>query len=283
MTEPSGNVLETSLPWHRRAGLAGLHPADCHRLRKVNWWELDPASTNPQLAWLGHASFYLAWNGMRILIDPVFAKFVGIVPRRCPIPVNWQEMRPDLILLSHAHMDHMDMYTLGVFGQTQLLVPAGSERFLAMGMRGRARPITPGRELDFGDLRIRAVPALHGGWRYPWQRGCQALGYVISNREQQILYAGDTAFGDHFTEMANPGPNLALLPIGAYSPAWFLAKRHMNPEQALRAGELCRAKTIIPFHFGTYRLSLEPMAGPFTWFSRMAREKKSNWYLPVGI
>ena len=275
---------QAAAKWHRRAGMSLIPTSERHRIATVDWKLLDLNSEHAQIAWLGHASFLVVWRKLKILIDPVFSKFVGIVPRRCPIPRGWQTLDPDCIFLSHAHLDHMDVATLGSFKDVPIYLPDRSERFLGKSFTGRCHALRENQIIEMGGLRIQTVHAQHGGWRFPWQKGYRALGYLFSDGKQTVYYSGDTAYGEHFRNIGKSTKvDLALLPIGAYSPQWFLQKRHLNPEEAVTACKDLNASRMIPFHFGGYRLSLEPLDEPFPRFVDLAHKENLDWFLPVGI
>src|SRR5262249_40620462 len=147
----------------------------------------------------------------------------------------------DAVLVSHNHFDHLDLGTLrqlAMGGRTTFLVAAGGARLL------RSEKIEPVHELDWGEaltifgLRIHSVPPMHFSARGIVDRNKTLwCGYVIEYPERLIYFAGDTAFGNHFAwirEKFGP-PSLALLPIGAYEPRWFMSPVHMSLEEAVKA------------------------------------------------
>lgn len=284
MSDSSLPTGEEFSDWQRRAGFERLSPEEASRLLSIDWRRINTDSSDPMIAWLGHASFLLVWKGTRILIDPVFSRLVGIIPRRCPVPYQWRGLNPDHILLSHAHMDHMDLPAIGGYPDAKIHVPKGSMRFLRNADHDRSHEVSVNQTISLGRIQVTAIPAKHGGWRYPWQRGCEAHGYIFSDGLQSVLYAGDTAYGNHFSRIAEKFKiDLAILPIGAYSPQWFLKSRHMNPSEAVKAAGDLRARQVIPCHFGSFRLSLEPLYEPLPWFARVAAQANLDWFLPVGI
>jgi len=253
-----------------------------NRLTTVDPLAFQPSSITPQIAWLGHASFLIVWQHTKLLIDPVFKSRIFLSPRRSPVPdLNPQEP-PDSILLSHSHMDHMDNSTLARFPNTEIILPQKSENFLNTPNRERTRSMVTGQTLTVGSLQITCVPALHGGWRYPWQKGFFACGYLISDGHFTLYYAGDTAYGNHFNSISKSHSiDTAILPIGAYSPQWFLKSRHMNPSEAIQATLDLNAKTVIPCHFGTYRVSLEKTSDAFPRFAQEAQQRRINCTIPI--
>jgi L-ascorbate metabolism protein UlaG (beta-lactamase superfamily) len=266
--------------WERPLGLDRLSAEDRARVVFTQGAERN----GPSIHWLGHSSFLIVWEGQRILLDPVFARWIGPVRRACPLPEKRiSELRPTAILVSHAHLDHLDWRSLQRFDGVPIYLPGGSGSFLPKLLRARAQELAPGEEIQLGDLRFEGVVALHGGWRYPWQLGRQAFGYLLSNRGDSLYFGGDSAYGGYFKKIgAERKIDWALLPIGSYAPRWFLKTRHMNPEEAILAFADLGAKRMIPYHFGGYRLSLEPLWEPLPRFARAAREKGVDWCLPIA-
>jgi L-ascorbate metabolism protein UlaG (beta-lactamase superfamily) len=223
---------------------------------------------------INHSTLLLQQNGSHILTDPIWSeraspvRSIGPHRRRDP-GVHWEDLpRIDTVLLSHNHYDHLDLPTLRRLadrGQSEFIVPLGVARLL------RSQNIGPVHELDWGESLSRAnatihsVPALHFSARGVLDRN-QTLwcGYVIQSGGRTVYFAGDTAFGDHFAQIrAQFGPpRLALLPIGAYEPRWFMSPVHMGPEEAVRAHHILGAETSIAIHHGTFQLTDESLDTP---------------------
>jgi L-ascorbate metabolism protein UlaG (beta-lactamase superfamily) len=183
--------------------------------------------------------------------------------------VRWEDVpRIDTVLVSHNHYDHLDLATLrrlADLAQSQLVVPAGAGRLL------RSRNIGPVHELDWGEsltlapATIHSVPALHFSGRSLSDLNLSLwCGYVIEMLGRIVYFAGDTAFGDHFAQIRDRfgAPHLALLPIGAYEPRWFMSSVHMAPDEAVRAHEILGARTSIAIHHGTFQLTDEAIDTP---------------------
>jgi L-ascorbate metabolism protein UlaG (beta-lactamase superfamily) len=223
---------------------------------------------------VNHSTVLLQQPGSNILTDPVWSERASplswIGPRRRRKPgVSWEDLPCiDAVLISHNHYDHLDLATLrrlAARGDASFIVPARGARLL------RSRNIGPAHELDWGEslslhgFVIHCVPALHFSSRGIYDRN-QTLwcGYVIECRERLIYFAGDTAFGSHFAQIRERfgSPHLALLPIGAYEPRWFMAPVHMTPDEARRAHEILAAKTSIAIHHGTFQLGDEGIDTP---------------------
>jgi L-ascorbate metabolism protein UlaG (beta-lactamase superfamily) len=223
---------------------------------------------------VNHSTVLLQQSGFHILTDPIWSEraspLAAIGPRRHRQPgVRWEDLpRIDVVLLSHNHYDHLDLATLGRLaerGHSQFLAPIGVARLL------RSRNIGPVHELDWGDsapvgqTTIHAVPAMHFSARGIFDRNLTLwCGYVIEAGDSILYFAGDTGFGDHFAAIrARFGsPRLALLPIGAYEPRWFMSPVHMGPDEAIKAHEILAARTSIAIHHGTFQLGDEGIDTP---------------------
>ncbi len=223
---------------------------------------------------INHSTVLLQQSGSHILTDPIWSEraspLTAVGPRRHRKPgVRWEDLpRIDTVLLSHNHYDHLDLATLRRLtdrGQSQFIAPAGVGRLL------QSRNIGPVQELDWGESApiaggiVHAVPAVHFSARGAFDRNATLwCGYVIVAEGGSIYFAGDTGFGEHFAsirERFGP-PRLALLPIGAYEPRWFMSPIHMAPGEAIRAHEVLGARTSIAIHHGTFQLTDEGIDTP---------------------
>jgi L-ascorbate metabolism protein UlaG (beta-lactamase superfamily) len=223
---------------------------------------------------INHATVLVQQSGSNILTDPVWSKraspltWVGPPRRRIP-GVRFTDLpRIDTVLLSHNHYDHLDLAALRQLaerGHSQFVVPLGVGGLL------RSQGIGPVSELDWGgSLRlgvttIHCVPALHFSARAILDRNRTLwCGYMIEAADRFVYFAGDTAFGDHFARIRERFgvPRLALLPIGAYEPHWFMSPVHMSPDDAVRAHHILGAQTSIAIHHGTFQLTDESLDTP---------------------
>jgi L-ascorbate metabolism protein UlaG (beta-lactamase superfamily) len=223
---------------------------------------------------INHSTLLIQQSGGNILTDPIWSEraspFSSIGPRRRREPgVRFEDLpRIDIVLLSHNHYDHLDLATLRRLadrGQSQFIVPAGVARWLKSRSIGPAHEMDWGNSLPSGSTTVHSVPALHFSARGLFDRNRTLwCGYVIETADRVIYFAGDTGFGKHFAQIRERfgEPRLALLPIGAYEPRWFMSPIHMAPDDAIRAHEILGAKTSIAIHHGTFQLGDEGIDTP---------------------
>ncbi|MDH2391995.1 MBL fold metallo-hydrolase [Streptomyces sp. HNM0663] len=259
-----------------------------------------PAADPSGLAvtWAGHASWVLSIGGLTVLTDPVWSRrILGTPARLTPVGVPWEDLpRVDAVVISHNHFDHLDAPTLRRLPHgTPVFVPAGLGRWF------RRRRYTRVTELDWWEgaelpapggrgVRFDFVPAHHWSKRTLTDT-CRSLwgGWVLTaSSGRSVYFAGDTGYGHWFKEIGrrHPGLDVALLPIGAYEPRWWLGDVHTDPEEAVRAFEVLGARHMAPMHWATFVLSAEPVLEPLTrvraaW-SRTGRPRDELWDLPVG-
>ena len=226
---------------------------------------------------IGHASFCIAIDGGPVLLtDPVWSRraspFRFIGPRRARAPGQPLEAlpRPDAVLVSHCHYDHLDRATLrrlARMGSPPVVTGLGNAALI------RRSGLAAVTELDWwqahdlpGGHRITYLPMRHGSARTLWD-SCRRLwgGFAIESASgARVFFCGDSAWGPHFAEIGERlGPfDAALVPIGAYDPRWFMSSVHMNPDEAMQAHRALRARTSIAMHFGVFKLTREAIDEP---------------------
>jgi L-ascorbate metabolism protein UlaG (beta-lactamase superfamily) len=229
------------------------------------------------VGWLGHATLLINFYGTWILTDPVFGDRCGIWtglgtigPKRYISPaVAIRELPPiDFVLLSHAHMDHLDTPSLRKIKPRQGYITA---RLTSDLLPDKSREIC---ELSWGEkkrlkaqqgeVEFEAFEVNHWGQRWPSELERGYNGYIIRREGKSILFGGDTAYTTSFKEIRGKGPfEAAIMPIGAYRP-WI--RNHCDPEQAVQMANEAGAKYLVPVHHQTWKLSHEPMDEPMQRF-----------------
>jgi L-ascorbate metabolism protein UlaG (beta-lactamase superfamily) len=234
-----------------------------------------PTAAPPTVTFIGHSCFLLRLPGLTILTDPVFSarcsptQLAG--PKRVRAPgIALENLPPiDLILLSHNHYDHMDLISLRKlrkrFPAAAIVTSLGNAPYLARKRLANAVELDWWQTHTLYETSITATPARHFAARWLNDRN-ETLwcGFHLSHRGKTIYFAGDTGYTKFFQDIAarlGP-PDLALLPIGAYEPRWFMGPVHMNPADAVLAFTDLGAKRAIGMHFGTFQLTAEPYDAP---------------------
>ncbi|MGC8990195.1 MAG: MBL fold metallo-hydrolase [Verrucomicrobiia bacterium] len=233
--------------------------------------------------WIGHASVLIGFYGVNVLIDPVFSTRVGIGfglgtigPKRYVAPALTPHELPriDLLLISHAHMDHLDIPSLRRLPPSTLTVTARETADLcaSAGLKSVTEigwGETVRHKTARGEIVIEAFEVKHWGRRWPSNRDRGYNGYILRREDRALLFAGDTGYTAAFAGLKSRGPfDLALMPIGAYNP-WI--RNHCTPEEAVRMADLAEAKRIAPIHHKTFKLSEEPMDEPLERFEQALR------------
>jgi L-ascorbate metabolism protein UlaG (beta-lactamase superfamily) len=223
---------------------------------------------------VGHATVLLQWKGLNILTDPNFAPRV-IVPKRLVEPgIPIHKLPPlDLVVVSHAHLDHLVKPSLRQLPKdVPVVVPTGlAELITPLGFR-RVYELNWWQDFEGDGFKVIHVPANHWGRRTPHDRDRGYGGFVIERHGHHVYFAGDTAYFKGFLEIGRAFPiELALIPIGAYRPSSF-RQVHCNPEDALQAFEDMQGRYMVPIHWGTFRLSDEPIHEPPVWLARLCTD-----------
>ena len=277
------------------------------RNRKIGpwrrWIESTPGPPPPaqvegaalRATFVNHATVLLQTDGVNILTDPVWSRRVSPVqfmgPERHRAPGIRFDDLPAIhcLLISHNHYDHFDRPTL-----KRLAAAHRPVVFCPLGLAAPLRRLgfAEVRELDWWQsqpwhcTRVHCVPAQHFSARTPWDRN-QTLwcGWVLESESGSIYFAGDTGFCDVFSALRQrfASIRLALLPIGAYEPEWFMGPIHMTPEQAVEAGEILDASTAVGIHFRTFALADDGETAPVERLQQaLGGQNESFWTLSEG-
>jgi L-ascorbate metabolism protein UlaG (beta-lactamase superfamily) len=228
------------------------------------------------LTFIGHVTFLVQADGVNLLTDPVFAEraspFRRSGPKRVRPPGLALEALPrvDLVLVSHNHYDHMDLRSLRRIEerwQPLFVTGLGNREVLRKAGLGRVEELDWWDEIRHGGLPIAFVPAQHWSRRALFDRNRTLWGgFVVRSAgcPGGLYFAGDTGYPGPFRALRERlgAPDLALLPIGAYEPRWFMQPQHMNPEEAVLAHRELGARLSIAMHFGTFRLTHEGFDAP---------------------
>jgi L-ascorbate metabolism protein UlaG (beta-lactamase superfamily) len=224
------------------------------------------------VTFIGHSSFLLQIGSRNVLVDPVFSKRLILLRRQRSPGALPDQMPPiDLVLVTHAHMDHLDISSLRrvvrstrkLHGKApEVVVPEGVEDLVATLGFSRVHKLGWWQQSEIAGLQVTMTPCRHWGARMFKDTHRGYGGYVISSGQHSVYHSGDTAYFDGFAEIGRRlHPQVALLPIGAYFPDSYRAV-HVSPEEAVRGFLECGAQWMVPMHFGTFRLGREPMDEP---------------------
>jgi L-ascorbate metabolism protein UlaG (beta-lactamase superfamily) len=240
-------------------------PARCRLTPDLSNWEAHDLAA----VWIGHATVLLRVGGMTVLTDPVLFNRVGVGlglatggPRRLVAPALSLRELPaiDLLLISHAHYDHLDRPTLARLPKHTPVVTAHctSDLIRDLGFR-RVDELRWGESVRINALTVTAHEVAHWGARtfYDQHRGFNAYLVESPSDGRRVLYGGDTAYHEGFRGVGKV--DLAILGIGAYDP--YVAA-HATPEQAWRMADHVRANAVLPMHHSTFRLGHEPAGEP---------------------
>jgi L-ascorbate metabolism protein UlaG (beta-lactamase superfamily) len=273
-------------------GVAGAWWAATSQRRSARWLRtivadsrrpVSPAPVKPDLStwpdnaiticWIGHATVLINFYGVTILTDPALASRIGVPlglgtagPKRFIAPaLTLKELPPiDLLLLSHAHMDHIDEWTLRRLKPKATITSKQTADILEdFGIKSATEIGWGDRKVlraKNGDLEIEAFEVKHWGIRWPSKLERGYNGYVLRREGKTLLFGGDTAKTHLIGDLRSKGPfEAAIMPIGAYRP-WI--RSHCSPEEAADMANAAGAKYIVPIHHLTFKLSEEPFAEP---------------------
>lgn len=227
------------------------------------------------LTWVGHSTFLLQWQGLNILTDPHLTARASPLahagPKRFNKPaLDFKDLPPiHVVVVSHNHYDHLDLKTvlrLERDHRPQFFVPLGLKHWFGrQGIRERVTELDWWQDSVFKDLRVTALPVQHFSGRTASDRNKTLwCGFMLETAGRKVFFAGDTGYSQDFRDIGEKfAPvDLALLPIGAYEPRSFMRPVHVNPEEAVQIHRDLGSKLSVAMHWGTFRLTLEPLDEP---------------------
>jgi L-ascorbate metabolism protein UlaG (beta-lactamase superfamily) len=224
------------------------------------------------LTFIGHSSFFLQLGGKNIVIDPNFAQWIFVLKRLRRPGLRLRDLPPiDAVLVSHAHFDHLHRPSLRAIAALTrrksgklplIIVPRHVKDLVADLGFARVVELEWWQNFQLGPVEVTHTPSRHWGARVIRDVHRGYGGFVLRSGKHSIYHAGDTAYFDGFKEIGERlRPDLALLPIGAYYPESF-RNVHTSPEDALQAFLDLKARWMVPMHYGSFRLSYEPVEEP---------------------
>jgi L-ascorbate metabolism protein UlaG (beta-lactamase superfamily) len=240
-------------------------------------------NTGVDVAWIGHSTVLINFFGVKILTDPILFERIGVYFLGTTIGQNRythpaltpdEMIQPDIILLSHAHLDHMDyrslLFLTEKFPGKISCITAKNTGDVINDLQWKSL-----QELDWNEvssidgIQCKAIEVKHFGFRFPWENdrsrgtrdGRSFNAYAMEMNGKRIVFGGDTAYTENFKSAGISPVDIAIMPIGAYNP-WH--KVHANPEESLAMAQQMNTKYFLPVHFYTFRQSQEPITEPLT-------------------
>ena len=233
------------------------------------------------IVWLGHASFFIRLGSVTFLTDPAYFSF-PFRTRRVPPPCDVEKFKfADYVLISHLHHDHADMRSLSqIFKgnkKTQLLVPlksGGALKYMTHGNRNIQEAGWFQKYETSAAIEVYFLPSFHWSRLHVFDGNTSLWGsFIIRGNGKTIYFGGDTAWSDHFFEIADLFPDIdyAIMPIGAYKPRSLMSDTHISPDETVLAANVLNAKNLIPMHYGTYPMGFEPIGEPYRDICKMKK------------
>lgn len=269
--------LRPSADWHKRNFLTSvLIPSLFTKRAAAGEPPLFPKVKKGEICitWIGHASFLVQTEKVNVLIDPNWSMWLKVIKRlKRPGFDIFHLPSIDFVLVTHAHFDHLDRRTLRKVAADQpIVVPHGVGNLVHDLGFNIVHELDHWQRVELGPLCVSLTPCHHWGARMLHDQHRGFGGFVIEAAGRSVFHCGDTAYFKGFEEIGKRFDiEIALLPIGAYDPPSG-REVHMNPEQAVQAFKELGAKTLVPMHYGSFRLGYEPLDEPPTRLLACARQ-----------
>lgn len=264
--------------WRKERKAQGLPhpPSDGYAAFSQRWCQkVELKGLNDRLWWLGHAAVLLRINGKYLLTDPVLSRraspllFAG-PKRKTPAPIHINELHQlDAVLISHNHYDHLDSSTIRQiarrFPNTHFFVPLGLKQWFTRRGIFHVTELDWWQSVSLEGMTFTAVPAQHWSMRSFWDRNRSLwCGWIIESCDLRVWFSGDTGYTAGLADIAlfRGSLDVALIPIGAYSPRWFMGSHHMDPQQAVSLWQQLGRPFSVPIHWGVFELADESMDMP---------------------
>jgi len=232
------------------------------------------------IIWLGHSTFLIQMNKIKILTDPVFGD-IPLFKRKTETAYSIDEIgKIDIILISHAHYDHLDLKTIKQFEKysPKILAPLKTRNYFRKLKNIEIIEMDWFEIFKFDEVEIIFLPAKHWSRRALFDLNKSLWGSFLTN---DIYFAGDTSYSEHFKIIGDKYKiKYALLPIGAYKPEIIMKNNHINPQEAIYSFIDLKAGIFIPMHYGTFKLSDEPMDEPLKLTKQLSNQYSINLKAP---
>lgn len=273
---------------------------------KATWWQPADFAQSPKqngVWWLGHSTMLVRLNGQMILTDPIFSERASPVtfagPKRKTPPACQIDDLPhvDVVVISHNHYDHLDAKSIRQlvkrFPRLIILVPLGLKQTLHRFGAKQVIEMDWWRQVTFDDVTFHCVPAKHWSQRTLWDKNRSLwCGWVMQSPENTAYFMGDTAYCSSLFEIGQRFEiDLAMMPIGAYAPRWFMQGQHIDPAQAVQLFKALNCQRAIAMHWGTFELSDESLDEPVEFLAKVCQQQgvskadfttvKIGTYLPI--
>lgn len=243
------------------------------------------------ITWIGHATFLIQIADINILTDPIFGEVSTFFPRVLAPGIHLDTLPTiDYVLISHNHWDHMDAASLAALRERhpgmQVLVPEGDKQWFAQ-RRFLVTEYSWWESLETDRATFSFVPSVHWSGRGLFDKNRSLWGsWMIKASGRSIYFAGDTAYGDHFKQIAHAhgAPDVALIPIGPCEPKEWMMRTHMSGERSIQAFHDLQATHFVPMHWGTFPFGHDNFEAPIallqaSWQSRGVDEKKKKLHI----